>query len=184
MCCRVGEVGYCGASSRGPEWRGSSHSATSVRVSSTAEELLMAFRGHDEHSLDAKHRLSIPSKFREAFSDGLVLSKDSDACITVSSPEAHESRVKVALEGKNPLGPRVQAGPALLPGQLLRDRAGLRRPGDPARPLSSRTRRSRRRSWSRAWTTTSSCGPPTAGPSSDPAGPGDGGGDGLLGHPS
>ncbi len=27
------KVGYCGASSRGPEWRGSSHSATSVRVS-------------------------------------------------------------------------------------------------------------------------------------------------------
>jgi len=64
----------------------------------------MAFRGHYEHSLDAKHRLSIPSKFREAFSDGLVLSKDTDACITVSSPDAHESRVKVALEGKNPLG--------------------------------------------------------------------------------
>ena len=63
----------------------------------------MAFRGHYEHSLDAKHRLSIPSKFREAFSDGLVLSKDTDACITVSSPDAHEARVNAALEGKNPL---------------------------------------------------------------------------------
>ena len=64
----------------------------------------MAFRGHYEHSLDAKHRLSIPSKFREAFSDGLVLSKDTDACITVSSPGAHETRVRAALENKNPLG--------------------------------------------------------------------------------
>ena len=64
----------------------------------------MAFRGHYEHSLDAKHRLSIPSKFREAFSDGLVLSPDTDACITVSSPAAHEQRVAQALEGKNPLG--------------------------------------------------------------------------------
>jgi MraZ protein len=64
----------------------------------------MAFRGHYEHSLDAKNRLSIPSRFREAFSDGLVLSKDTDACITVSPPDAHETRVKRALEGKNPLG--------------------------------------------------------------------------------
>ncbi|MEJ7818080.1 MAG: division/cell wall cluster transcriptional repressor MraZ [Thermoleophilaceae bacterium] len=64
----------------------------------------MAFRGHYEHSLDAKHRLSIPSKFRASFADGLVLSKDTDACITVSAPAAHEARVKAALEGKNPLG--------------------------------------------------------------------------------
>ena len=68
----------------------------------------MAFRGHYEHSLDAKHRLSIPSKFREAFSDGLVLSKDTDACITVSSPDAHESRVRGALEGMNALDPRYK----------------------------------------------------------------------------
>jgi MraZ protein len=64
----------------------------------------MAFRGHYEHSLDAKHRLSIPSKFRDAFSEGLVLSKDTDACITVSSPDAHEARVRGALAGRNPLG--------------------------------------------------------------------------------
>jgi MraZ protein len=96
----------------------------------------MAFRGHYEHSLDAKHRLSIPSKFREAFSDGLVLSKDTDACITVSSPEAHETRVRDALAGQNKLGSqykRIQryfqgnsfeveldsAGRVILPGPLL-----------------------------------------------------------------
>ena len=68
----------------------------------------MAFRGHYEHSLDAKHRLSIPSKFREAFSDGLVLSKDTDACITVSPPDAHEDRVRGALAGLNALDPRYK----------------------------------------------------------------------------
>lgn len=68
----------------------------------------MAFRGHYEHSLDAKHRLSIPSRFRAAFADGLVLSKDTDACITVSPPSAHEARVKAALEGENPLGSRFK----------------------------------------------------------------------------
>ncbi len=65
----------------------------------------MAFRGHFEHSLDAKHRLSIPSRYRAAFSSGLVLAKDSDACITAWPPEAHEKMVDRSLTGKNPLGP-------------------------------------------------------------------------------
>ena len=50
----------------------------------------MAFRGHFEHSLDAKNRLSIPARFRAAFADGLVLAKDSEACVAVWTPEAHE----------------------------------------------------------------------------------------------
>jgi MraZ protein len=64
----------------------------------------MAFRGHHEHSLDAKHRLSLPARFRAAFSSGLVLAKDSDPCLAVFPPEAHEARIDRALEGKNPLG--------------------------------------------------------------------------------
>ena len=64
----------------------------------------MAFRGHYEHSLDAKNRLSIPAKFRAAFSSGLVLAMESDPCITVWTPEAHERTVSEALAGKNPLG--------------------------------------------------------------------------------
>ena len=68
----------------------------------------MAFRGHFEHSLDAKHRLSIPARYRTEFGSGLVLSKDSDACITVSTPEAHEQKVDRALAGKNPLSPEYK----------------------------------------------------------------------------
>lgn len=69
----------------------------------------MAFRGHYEHSLDAKNRLSVPARFRATFSSGLVLSKGSDACISVSTPEAHESMLERALEGKNPLGSEYRA---------------------------------------------------------------------------
>ena len=65
----------------------------------------MAFRGHYEHSLDAKHRLSIPARFRAAYASGVVLAKDSDACIAVWTPAAHESTVERALAGRNPLGP-------------------------------------------------------------------------------
>jgi len=65
----------------------------------------LAFRGHFEHSLDAKNRLSIPARYRAAFADGLVLSKDSEACVAVWTPSAHEETVNAAVAGLNPLGP-------------------------------------------------------------------------------
>jgi MraZ protein len=64
----------------------------------------LAFRGHYEHSLDAKNRLSIPAKFRAAFSSGLVLALDADPCIAAWTPESHERTVAGALAGLNPLG--------------------------------------------------------------------------------
>lgn len=64
----------------------------------------MALRSHYAHSLDSKHRLSIPASYRPAFSDGLVLAKDSDGCVAVWTPQAHESTVERALAGRNPLG--------------------------------------------------------------------------------
>jgi MraZ protein len=63
----------------------------------------MAFRGHYEHSLDAKHRLSIPARFRSSFASGLVLAKDADDCVSVWTPEVHEQIMERALDGKNPL---------------------------------------------------------------------------------
>ena len=65
----------------------------------------MAFRGHFEHSLDAKNRLSIPARFRAAFADGVVLSKDSEPCVALWTPSGHEETVGTALAGLNPLGP-------------------------------------------------------------------------------
>jgi MraZ protein len=63
----------------------------------------MGFNGYFEHSLDAKHRLSLPARFRTHYSSGLVLSQDPDACISVWPPELHQATVAQALEGKNPL---------------------------------------------------------------------------------
>ena len=68
----------------------------------------MAFRGHFEHSLDAKNRLSIPAKFRAALSEGVVLAKDSDPCVAAWTPDAHEQTVGRALTGLNPLGERYK----------------------------------------------------------------------------
>ena len=64
----------------------------------------MAFRGHFEHSLDAKNRLSIPARFRASFSAGTVLAKDPEACVAVWTPESHEAIIERALAGSNPMG--------------------------------------------------------------------------------
>jgi MraZ protein len=64
----------------------------------------LAFRGHYEHSLDAKNRLSIPAKFRAAFSSGVVLAKDPETCVAVWTPDSHEAIIERALGGLNPMG--------------------------------------------------------------------------------
>jgi MraZ protein len=64
----------------------------------------LAFRGHFEHSLDAKNRLAIPARFRAAFANGTVLSKDPESCVAVWTPETHESVIERALGDLNPMG--------------------------------------------------------------------------------
>lgn len=43
----------------------------------------MAFLGQFEYTLDAKNRLTIPPKFRGALSDGIVLAKELDPCVSI-----------------------------------------------------------------------------------------------------
>ena len=43
----------------------------------------MAFRGQFEYTLDAKNRLTIPPKFRGPLSDGVVLAKELDTCVSI-----------------------------------------------------------------------------------------------------
>lgn len=64
----------------------------------------MAFRGHYEYALDAKNRLSIPARFRAAFSSGVVLAKDPEPCVAAWTPDGHESIIERALGGLNPMG--------------------------------------------------------------------------------
>ena len=64
----------------------------------------MAFRGHFEHSLDVKNRLSIPTRFRAAFSSGVVLAKEPEPCLAIWTPDTHEAIIERALSGMNPMG--------------------------------------------------------------------------------
>ena len=67
----------------------------------------LAFRGHFEHSLDAKNRLSIPADSARPSPTALVLAKDPEPCVAVWTPEAHEAIIERALGELNPMGSRV-----------------------------------------------------------------------------
>ena len=64
----------------------------------------MSFLGQYEHNLDAKDRLTVPSKFRTALADGVILAKGLDPSVWVFSPGGYQS-FKANFVGKtNPLG--------------------------------------------------------------------------------
>ncbi|MGO9750589.1 MAG: division/cell wall cluster transcriptional repressor MraZ [Solirubrobacteraceae bacterium] len=74
----------------------------------------MIFRGTFEHSLDAKHRLTVPARFREAFANGVVLAKSPEAkrgaprSISLWRSEDYDAHVTAALDGRNPILPEAQ----------------------------------------------------------------------------
>lgn len=51
------------------------------------------FFGRYEHSLDAKGRLILPSKFRPAFEHGGYLSQYNDRCLALWTPEDFENQM-------------------------------------------------------------------------------------------
>ena len=63
----------------------------------------MAFRGHFDHSLDAKNRLTVPTKFRAHFSSGIVLAKGLEPCITLWTPEEFDGWTSSFLSNLNPV---------------------------------------------------------------------------------
>jgi MraZ protein len=68
----------------------------------------LIFRGTFEHALDAKHRLTVPSKFRAALSGGAVLAVSPETapgeprCVSIWTAEAYESYMAATLEGHRP----------------------------------------------------------------------------------
>jgi MraZ protein len=57
----------------------------------------LAFRGTYDHSLDSKHRLTVPAKFRSSLAGGVVLAVGFDGCIAVWTPEAYDGFVAETL---------------------------------------------------------------------------------------
>ena len=59
--------------------------------------------GEYEHTIDDKNRLTLPAKFRQAFADGVVLSRGMDGCIAAYTREAWREQVEARLARLDPL---------------------------------------------------------------------------------
>ncbi|HEY6015802.1 MAG TPA: division/cell wall cluster transcriptional repressor MraZ [Gaiellaceae bacterium] len=98
--------------------------------------------GEFEHTLDEKNRLTLPAKFREAFADGVVVTRGMDGClyayargdfdqladrVRALDPLGRESRLmqRHFFSGANDAEPDKQ-GRIMIPAPLL-ESAGLRR---------------------------------------------------------
>ena len=74
----------------------------------------MVFRGTFEHALDAKHRLTVPSKFRAALSGGVVLAAShevtpgSPRSVSIWTPDGYEAFTAQTLDGLNPSTPNAR----------------------------------------------------------------------------
>ena len=74
----------------------------------------MIFRGTFEHALDAKHRLTVPSKFRAALAGGVVLAASHEAspssprCVSIWTPDSYEGFTAQTLAGLNPVSPTAR----------------------------------------------------------------------------
>jgi MraZ protein len=63
----------------------------------------LAFRGHYEHSLDSKDRLTVPARFRAALADGVVLSAGFEPCVEIWGTAEFAEYERQVLPGLNPL---------------------------------------------------------------------------------
>lgn len=74
----------------------------------------MTFRGTFEHALDAKHRLTIPAKFRAALAGGVVLAASQEVqvgaprALSIWTPDDYDAYTRATLAGRNPMSPEVR----------------------------------------------------------------------------
>ena len=73
----------------------------------------MTFRGTFDFSLDAKHRLTIPAKFRSALADGVVLAPYAELpgaprTLAIWTPEGFDEFMAESVGGRNPGEPDVR----------------------------------------------------------------------------
>ena len=59
--------------------------------------------GEYEHTLDDKNRLTMPARFRQAFADGIVLTRGMDGCLFGYALDGWERFVGDRLGGLDPL---------------------------------------------------------------------------------
>jgi MraZ protein len=74
----------------------------------------LIFRGTFDHALDAKHRLTVPAKFRAALAGGVVLAASPETTpgaprsIAIWTPDSYDSYTSAALAGLSPISPKAR----------------------------------------------------------------------------
>ena len=68
----------------------------------------MPFTGINDHTLDSKNRLTVPSKARAQLADGVTLSIGFEQCLQVWPAAEHQELVKQALAPLNPFSPEAR----------------------------------------------------------------------------
>jgi len=63
------------------------------------------FLGEYEHTVDDKGRITLPSRFRESFKDGIVLTRGMDRCLYAYTREQWRALVDSQLASLSPLSP-------------------------------------------------------------------------------
>jgi len=58
--------------------------------------------GEYEHTIDDKNRLTLPSRFRQSFAEGVVVSRGIDACLDVYTRQAWEGTMASRLADLDP----------------------------------------------------------------------------------
>src|ERR671917_92580 len=147
MCCRVGGSGVqrvlhsrTGVAGLLPlRHLGSTHPGRGPGNARPA--CALAFHGTFDHTLDAKNRLTVPSKFRSALAGRVFLVKGADPCLSVYPEATYAAMTEQALAGLNPLSAQARelsrlfyanameveldgAGRIMVPGRF-RDAAGI-----------------------------------------------------------
>jgi MraZ protein len=79
----------------------------------------LAFNGNFEHTLDAKHRLTVPSKFRAQLAGKVFLVKGPDRCISVYPEQTYSAMAAGALVGLNPFSPEAREMRRVLHGNAV-----------------------------------------------------------------
>lgn len=68
----------------------------------------MSFHGTFEHTLDAKNRLTLPARFRNALGGGVFLVRGEDPCLSVFPAETYDEMVAASLAGVSPMSRRAR----------------------------------------------------------------------------
>ena len=68
----------------------------------------MPFHGINDHTLDAKNRLTVPSKARALLAGGVTVSKGFERCLQVWPSEDHTRLVDQAMAALNPFDPKAR----------------------------------------------------------------------------